>query len=122
MEHSKSILIVDDDQDLLDMYDELFKIEGFDILTAKSGLTAIQICKTHSDIKVIISDSNMPEMNGLELLSQLRSFYQTMPVFYLLTGALEMEEQELKEKGGHALILKPFDLDEIMRRIIKDLK
>ncbi len=122
MDESKCILIVDDDQDLLDMYNELFKIEGFAILTARSGSIAIELCKSHPEIKVIISDSHMPEMSGLELLTKLKSYYKTMPVFYLLTGALEMNEQELKAKGGHALILKPFDLDEIMRRIVIDLK
>jgi len=118
----KSILIVDDDQDLLDMYEELFRIDGYEILTAKSALKAIDLCKTHQDIKVIISDSQMPEMTGLELLTHLREYYETMPVFYLLTGAMELEESELKDQGGHALILKPFDLDEIMRRIVSDLK
>lgn len=122
MSSSKYILIVDDDQDLLEMYDELFKMEGFEILTARSAANAIEICKKHKDIQVIISDSNMPEMSGMELLINLRSYYKTMPVFYLLTGGMEMEEDELKKNGGHALILKPFDLDEIMRRIINDLK
>lgn len=121
MEKTKNILIVDDDQDLLDMYNEFFLMDGFKIITTKSGLHALDICKSQ-DIKLIISDSNMPGMNGLELLNHLRSYYQTMPLFYLLTGAVEVEERDLKKYGVHALISKPFDLDEIMRRIKEDLK
>ena len=121
MEKTKNILIVDDDQDLLDMYNEFFRMDGFKIITTKSGIGALDICKKE-DIKLIISDSNMPGMNGLELLTHLRSYYQTMPLFYLLTGAMEIEESEVKNYGVHALISKPFDLDEIMRRIKEDLK
>lgn len=121
MDRPKSILIVDDDQDLLDMYEEMFHIDGYELITAKSGQHALELCKSQN-IKVIISDSQMPEMSGLELLNQLRREYEHVPVFYLLTGAMEMEEKLLKDQGGHALILKPFDLDEIMRRISNDLK
>lgn len=122
MQGNQTILIVDDDQDLLDMYQEMFAIPGFSLITARSATEALNVCREHPHIKVIISDSQMPEMSGLELLRQLRNHYEVMPYFYLLTGALELNESELRDQGGRALILKPFDLEEIMKRIINDLK
>jgi FixJ family two-component response regulator len=45
-----------------------------------------------------------------------------MPVFYLLTGAFDINEEQIKKDGAAGLILKPFDLNEILRRIKKDIK
>lgn len=116
------VLIVDDDPDLLDMYEEVLQIEGVQLLKANSGDMALEICKTNEDVQVIISDSNMGAMSGMDLLKNLGSYYQTMPVFYLLTGAFDVSEAEVVGLGGRGLILKPFDLDEILERIKKDIK
>lgn len=115
------ILIVDDDLELLDMYLEVVAIDGVKILTAGSGAEAINLCKTNPGIRIIVSDSNMGEMSGMELLAHLRSYYLTMPVFYLLTGAFDISEDEVKKAGGTGLVLKPFDLEEILARMKKDI-
>ncbi|MBC7427333.1 MAG: response regulator [Bacteriovorax sp.] len=116
------VLIVDDDPDLLEMYEEVLSIEGVQILKATSGQKALEIFQAQQDIQVIISDSNMGSMCGMELLINLRSCYKTLPVFYLLTGAFDVTEAEVIDAGGSGLILKPFDLDEILERIKKDIK
>ena len=116
------MLLVDDDPDLLSMYEEVLYIEGVKILKATSGTEALELCKNNNNIQIIISDSNMGEMSGMIFLSNLRSYYETMPVFYLLTGAFNVLESEVVEAGGSRLILKPFDLDEILERIKKDIK
>lgn len=116
------LLIVDDNPDLLEMYEEVLRIEGVKTEIASSGAQALAICKGQDNVQVIISDSNMGEMSGMELLSNLRSYYETMPVFYLFTGAFDVSEDEIQAAGGKGLILKPFDLDEILERIKKDIK
>jgi DNA-binding response OmpR family regulator len=116
------ILIVDDDPDLLEMYQEAFQFEGVQTHTALSGQYALEYCKNNPGVQVIISDANMGEMSGMELLLNLKKHYQTMPVFYLLTGAFDICEDELKRAGATGLILKPFDLNEILGRIKKDIK
>lgn len=116
------LLIIDDDHDLLEMYEEIFVIPGVEVVTKASAQEALHFCQKEERVRVIISDANMGEMSGEELLVNLRSYYETMPVFYLLTGAFNLTEAEIKEKGGHGLILKPFDLNEILGRIKRDLK
>lgn len=116
------LLIVDDNQDLLEMYQEVLRLPGVKTVALDSGERALEYCKTHEGVSVIICDSNMGEMSGLDLLSNLRSYYQTMPVFYLFTGAFDVNEAQVLKAGGHGLILKPFDLDEILERIKKDIK
>lgn len=115
------ILIVDDDTDLLDMYQEMIQVDGVETLTASSGEKALEICQSTPNVQVIISDANMGEVSGLELLANLKAHYQTMPVFYLLTGAFDINEDEIKKAGASGLILKPFDLNEILGRIKKDI-
>jgi DNA-binding response OmpR family regulator len=116
-----SILIVDDDPDLLDMYQDIMQIDGVKIITATSGDEAISLCKSNPSIKIILSDSNMGEMSGMELLHHLRSYYKTMPVFYLLTGAFDVSEEEVTKAGGAGLVLKPFDLEEILAKMKRDI-
>jgi DNA-binding NtrC family response regulator len=115
------ILIVDDDPDLLEMYKGVVAIDGVKTLTAKSGREAMDICKNNPGIRVIVSDSNMGEMSGMELLKYLIGYYQTMPVFYLLTGAFDISEDEVKKAGGAGLFPKPFDLDDFLERMKKDI-
>jgi DNA-binding response OmpR family regulator len=116
------ILIVDDEIELLEVYQELFEMDGFRVITASSALEGLEAYKNNLDIKLIISDSNMGEMSGLDFLKALKETYKTIPIFYLSTGAFDDSEDYIKSLGGHGLVLKPFDLDEILVKIRKDLK
>lgn len=117
-----SLLIVDDEKDLLEMYRELFEMDGFVVYTAASAMEALEVYQAHKEIKLIISDANMGDMSGLDLLRALKKNERTIPVFYLATGAMEQTEEDIKALGGTGLVLKPFDLDEILLRIKRDLK
>ena len=123
MNHNKlKILIVDDDDEILEMYRELFETDGFEVYSACSPSIALETYKQIQNISLIISDSKMGEFSGIEFLKSLTAAYLTIPVFYLVTGNLDQDEKYFKSIGGHRLILKPFDLDEIMVKIKTDLK
>lgn len=122
MNNAPKILIVDDDPDLLDMYLEVIQLEGVETLTALSPKLAIECCKNTPGIQVIISDAHMGDVSGLDLLKSLKEHYETIPVFYLLTGAFDIDEAQIIKDGARGLILKPFDLNEILERIKKDIK
>ena len=118
---SPVILIVDDDPDLLEMYEEVIQIKGVRTLTAQSAKHAIEHCHSHFDIQVIISDAHMGEISGMDLLRNLKKLYQKIPIFYILTGDIDIDEDEIIKDGGKGLILKPFDVNEILERITKDI-
>jgi CheY-like chemotaxis protein len=122
MKYSPIILIVDDDPDILDMYQEVLQIEGVVTSIASSGSEALLYCQNHPGVQVIISDAHMGEMSGVELLGHLKKHYETLPVFYLLTGAFDVNERDIKAQGAREVFLKPFDLNEILERIKKDIK
>lgn len=122
MENTRTILIVDDENDLLEMYKELFEFEGFKVLTAASANEAIKIYRDNSLIDLIISDSNMGAVSGLDFLKMLKDNNNEIPPFYLATGAFDYTEIEIQKRGASRLILKPFDIDDILEKIKLDLK
>lgn len=117
-----SLLIVDDEQDLLELYQEVFEVEGFKVFTASNASEGLEIYQKNSGINIIISDSTMAKVSGADFLKKLKSLYPVIPNFYLATGSVEQTEQEVKSMGAKGLIFKPFDVDEIIVRIKKDLK
>jgi DNA-binding response OmpR family regulator len=96
-------------------------MDGFEVYTASSAMEGMETYKNNKKIRLIISDSNMGDMSGIDFLKQLKSTYDSIPIFYLSTGAFEQTEDYIKSIGGQGLVLKPFDLDEIINKIKKDL-
>ena len=115
------ILIVDDDTDLLEMYQEVIQIEGVKTITAQSATIALEICQNNPGIQVIISDAHMGDVSGMDLLRNLNEYYQRLPSFYILTGDFDIDEDQIIKDGGRGVILKPFDLNRILERIKKDI-
>ncbi len=118
-----TILIVDDEVELLEIYKDLLEAEGFEVQTAISAEVAICIYQQDSSIKLIISDSKMSGMSGLELFKKIKpQGHQLFPIFYLATGDNTQDEAMVKSLGVTRLVLKPFDVDEIIELIKKDLE
>jgi DNA-binding response OmpR family regulator len=115
-----TILIVDDEQDLLEMYLDFFEMENFKVFSALSAKLGLEILAANPDIQVIISDSHMHGMSGLEFLNVLFK-QKSSQLFYLATGDLDQSDEEIKKLNGTGLLLKPFDMNEVIKRILKDL-
>ena len=119
-EKAYSVLIVDDEEDLLDICVDSFEMENFKTFSATNGLLALEILKNQK-VDVVVSDSFMPEMNGEELLDEIMKLEGPKPLFYLSTGAIDTDEKDLISKGATALISKPFDIDVMIETIKKEI-
>lgn len=115
-----TILIVEDESDLLQLCIDVFEIEGFNVIATSDGEEGLSAFE-ENHIDLVISDSHMPKMNGLELLESMEASLKKTPPFFLLTGDLEVTEEELKEKGATGLMAKPFNLDEILEQVKETL-
>ena len=121
----KNILIVDDEVDILDIIGPFLTQEGFKVLTATGGKKAIDILKKRGKkIDLVILDKMMPDMDGLDVLKEMRRMGVKAKVV-ILSGSLEIEEhfEELK-KLGYAdidLLLKPTDLYRLLEVVRKNL-
>lgn len=114
-----TILIVDDDIELLAMLCRYFERKKYSIITAKDGLEALEKIQRNPDI--ILLDINMPKMDGIELCRRVRDKISCPIIF--LTG--KVEEQDRVNgllSGGDDYIVKPFSLKELDARIIAHLK
>jgi len=106
-EQGKSILLVDDDLTLREMYSERLKAEGFAVEMAKDGEEALQKAgDLHPNL--ILLDIMMPKVNGLDVLKQLRAAADTqnIPVIVLTALIQDREKMESITRGADDYIVK----------------
>ncbi len=107
-----SILIVDDEKVLLDSLARYLSDE-YVIYTASNGNDAVQKLYENSDIELILSDVEMPEMDGIELLDKVNTSCKNIP-FIFITGSLIVKKAvDAMRKGAYDYQTKPVDLDRL---------
>lgn len=116
------VLYVDDEPINL----QLFKInfsKKYEVLLAENGLVGMEQLENNPDTLVIISDMNMPHMNGIEFIKKARSKFPDKQ-FYILTGYDITEEIQKALESGLILkyFRKPFNLNEIELAINQEVK
>lgn len=103
------ILIVDDDEQSLDIYDELFRQEGYTVIKARDGVEALdRFTKCPADL--VIVDLMMPRLNGLEFCARFRRNpnARSVPIL-VLTGLNEPEtRQKALQYGASDFLAKPY--------------
>ncbi|MCR4277791.1 MAG: response regulator [Candidatus Berkelbacteria bacterium] len=103
----KSILLVDDDMTLREMYAERLKAEGFQVNTAKDGEEALRMA-TENHPNIILLDIMMPKINGLDVLKKLKEQPDTksIPVIVLTALIQDRERMESVTRGADDYIVK----------------
>lgn len=114
----KTILVVDDEKDLLDLIEYNLKKEGFEVLTAENGEQGITIAK-ESKPDLVLLDIMMPKMDGLEAVEIMRKDddLKRMPIIFLTARSDEKTEVEGLNKGGDDYITKPISTTKLISRI-----
>ena len=130
MGKSITILIIDDDQDILDMISAgLNEIDSdIQVITTNSGYTAMQLIHER-DIDLVLTDIAMPDMDGLELYKRLKELRPELQ-FIMMTGFGYDPNHVIintKQIGLKQVIYKPFDVNKLHKKIyevlgIKDSK
>lgn len=117
MTDQKSILVVDDEQDIVDLVKYNLQREGYRILTARNGKEALDQSQKHPSL--ILLDVMMPEINGLEVLKTLKSNPSTrgIPVVFLTAKGSEVDEIIGLELGADDYISKPISIPKLIARI-----
>src|SRR4029077_20523113 len=78
-----TLLCVDDDPRICDLYEALLGSHGYEVLVASSGCQALKLFHSNQDIDAVISDYEMPGMNGVELAAKLKLCNPTIPVIMI---------------------------------------
>lgn len=106
---SLKLLFVEDEQDLLDIISGALDKLKANFLTANNGVEALERLEENSDIDAVITDINMPYMNGLEMIKNMKERGLDIPII-VMSAHTEIEYLEkAKEFGVDEYILKPFD-------------
>ena len=116
---SVSILIVDDEPDVAEMFRQRFRREARDgtyvIHFANSGDEALQLLDEaiEPDLLAILSDINMPGMDGLQLLEEIKQRFPDLPVMMVTAYGDNGRRRRASELGAAGFITKPVDFDQL---------
>jgi two-component system, chemotaxis family, chemotaxis protein CheY len=115
---SKLILVVDDSASMRSLVGETLARAGYDTVEATNGVEGLERAR-RQDVAGIVCDINMPRMNGLEMLEQLRAENLTVPVMMLTTeGQLALIERA-KRAGARSWMVKPFNPELLIKAVNK---
>lgn len=119
---SRTILIVDDSSVVRQLVNITLKKEGYTVVQAVDGKDALSKAES-APIDLIISDLNMPEMNGIEFIRELRTRepFKFTPIIMLTTVSEEQKKQEGKDAGANGWLFKPFNATQLLTTIKKFL-
>ena len=110
---TKDILLVDDDIDYLYLFGMFLKAEGFEVTTVSDGFKALEVLRNNK-IRIVVTDFNMPEMDGIELAVRVREQYSGTHVV-LVTGKRLSEIVEAAAKAGiYEMFSKPVELQKFL--------
>lgn len=117
---SKKILFVDDSPVIKKIVQRTVESAGFEFLGASDGKEALVVLsKECSDIKLILSDWNMPVMNGFDFLKAVKKdkTYKLLPVIMITTEAEKSNINKAIQAGAANYLLKPFNPEDLLLKI-----
>ena len=108
-----NILLVDDDEDMLLLFQRILEGNGYSVEAATTGREALGLCES-SVFQLAIVDIKLPDIPGNELVAQLRESDGEM-AFILITGYPSLQECiDVLDLGIHEILLKPIEVDELL--------
>lgn len=118
----KTVLLVDDSPTILMSVKGVLQRNGLNVETAKSGEEALQKLQTGCKPDLMITDLNMPGINGIELIKQARQKgLKFTPMLVLTTESQESKRQEARAAGATGWLVKPVQGEQLMQVIKKVL-
>ena len=118
---SKKLLIVDDEEGVRESL-KLILGDLYTILLTEDGLQALECVKNAPDISLVLMDIKMPKINGLEVLKKMREMRPDLKVI-MITGYKAVETvSEAVKLGACGYIVKPFEAQEVVKAVKRNLK
>ncbi len=103
------ILFVEDEMDLITIISDTLSKLGANFLTAKNGAEGLELFQANNDIQLIVSDINMPVMNGIEMIRKIRESGSNIPCVIMSAHTEPEYLKSADELNVADYILKPFD-------------
>lgn len=116
----RSILVVDDEENIRNLLSQILNPAGYDVLEAKDGKEAMRVVEEHS-VDIVITDLAMPEQEGIETVRALRRSHPGVKII-AMSGAFGDQLRTVKILGADATIRKPIDCDQLCGLVARLLK
>lgn len=116
-----TILAVDDSASMRQMVSFTLQGAGHQVIEAEDGVIAYDLAMKTNNVDLVLSDVNMPNMDGLQLIKALRSTenYKFTPMLMLTTESTKEKKMEGKAAGATGWIVKPFNPEQLLATINK---
>lgn len=118
----KRIMTVEDSTSLREMVSFTLQGAGYEVVEAEDGVDALEKLNG-KDVDMVLTDMNMPNMNGIELTRSLRSTpdHRFTPIVFLTTESQILKKEEAKKAGATGWIVKPFNPEQLIKVVKKVL-
>jgi two-component system chemotaxis response regulator CheY len=116
---AKHILIVDDSKTIRNLVAFIMKKEGFKVTMAEDGLDGLEKLYSSENIDLIVSDINMPRMDGFTFIKTVREqeAYRDVPIVVLSTEGKEQDIRQGIQLGANLYMVKPAQPEQMMKNI-----
>lgn len=120
---AKRILVVDDSNTARASIEYTLKKGDYDVVTADDGTTGLEIINAQTNIDMVITDLNMPQMDGITFIKNIRAkdAYKYTPILMLTTESQEQKKMEGKAAGASGWLVKPFNPNQLIDVVKKFL-
>lgn len=114
-----SILAVDDSPSMRQMVSFTLKSAGYEVLMANDGVEGLKLAEDSPNVNLVLTDVNMPHMDGITLVKHLRKLqdYKYKPILILTTESSTEKKMMGKEAGATGWIVKPFDPEQLLKTL-----
>jgi len=117
----KNILIIDDSESIREVIASGLETAGYSVVKGINGEDGLLCLQNNPDVELIITDLNMPVMDGITFLKEVRKSdkHKYLPVIILTTESQEAKKQEARNAGATGWIIKPFSREKLINVIKK---
>ncbi|MDP9490438.1 MAG: response regulator, partial [Thermoproteota archaeon] len=114
--NEKFIMVVDDEQDILLLFDDYLRSKGFTVKTFQNPIEALtEFQFAHSSCSLIISDIRMPQMSGLQFIERIGRIDKDVQVIFMT--AFDIEKQKINKKNMSEMLKKPIRLEDLLTAV-----
>jgi two-component system cell cycle response regulator DivK len=115
---TKTILIVEDNELNMKLFNDLLEAHGYQTLQTRDGLSALEIAREHKP-DLILMDIQLPEVSGLEVTKWLKEdeHLRSIPVVAVTAFAMKGDEEKIREGGCEAYISKPISVNSFLETV-----
>jgi len=115
----QTILIAEDNDINFRFYNLILKNDSIKIIHAWNGLEAVDLCKSHPEIKLVMMDLKMPEMNGFEATRQIKELRSDLPIIVITAHSSSEDHQKAIDAGCDDVMIKPIKKELLISKLIE---